>query len=58
MILYLIRVANHLRSPEQEHLMAAKDNDDAQREGADGDISLDMSHTAVKKMMGEAGETG
>jgi RNA polymerase primary sigma factor len=58
MILYLIRFANHLRSPEQEHLMAAKDNDDAKREGADGDISLDMSQTAVKKMIGEAREKG
>jgi RNA polymerase primary sigma factor len=58
MILYLIRFSNHLRSPEQEHLMAAKDNDDAKREGADGDISLDMSQTAVKKMIGEAREKG
>jgi len=39
-------------------LMAAKDNDDAKREGADGDISLDMSQTAVKKMIGEAREKG
>ena len=38
--------------------MAAKDNDDAKREGADGDISLDMSQTAVKKMIGEAREKG
>jgi RNA polymerase primary sigma factor len=58
MILQLIRFSNHLWSPEQEHLMAAKDNDDAKREGADGDISLDMSQTAVKKMIGEAREKG
>ena len=38
--------------------MAAKDNDDAKREGDDGDISLDMSQTAVKKMIGEAREKG
>jgi RNA polymerase primary sigma factor len=38
--------------------MAAKDNDDAKRESADGDISLDMSQTAVKKMIGEAREKG
>ena len=38
--------------------MAAKDNDDAKREGADGDISLDISQTAVKKMIGEAREKG
>jgi RNA polymerase primary sigma factor len=38
--------------------MAAKDNDDAKRDGADGDISLDMSQTAVKKMIGEAREKG
>jgi RNA polymerase primary sigma factor len=50
--------ANHLQSPEQEHSMAAKDNDDAKRDGADGDISLDMSQTAVKKMIGDAREKG
>lgn len=38
--------------------MAAKDNEDAKRDDADGDISLDMSQTAVKKMIGEAREKG
>ncbi|MFT6023115.1 MAG: RNA polymerase primary sigma factor [Ascidiaceihabitans sp.] len=38
--------------------MAAKDNDDAKREDADGDHSLDMSQAAVKKMIGEAREKG
>ena len=38
--------------------MAAKDNEDAKREGADGDISIDMSQAAVKKMIGEAREKG
>jgi RNA polymerase primary sigma factor len=38
--------------------MAAKDNDDAKRDVQDGDISLDMSQTAVKKMIGEAREKG
>jgi RNA polymerase primary sigma factor len=38
--------------------MAAKDNDDAKREDADGDISLDMSQAAVKKMIGDAREKG
>jgi RNA polymerase primary sigma factor len=38
--------------------MAAKDNDDAKRDDADGDISLDMSQAAVKKMIGDAREKG
>ena len=38
--------------------MAAKDNEDAKRDDADGDISLDMSQTAVKKMIGDAREKG
>ncbi|WP_390912787.1 RNA polymerase sigma factor RpoD [Pseudosulfitobacter sp. SM2401] len=38
--------------------MAAKDNDDAKREDADGDHSLDMSQAAIKKMIGEAREKG
>ncbi|SLN22602.1 RNA polymerase sigma factor RpoD [Pseudooctadecabacter jejudonensis] len=37
--------------------MAAKDNTD-QQDGADGDISLDMSQAAVKKMIMEARERG
>ena len=37
--------------------MAAKDNTDHQN-GADGDISIDMSQAAVKKMIGEARERG
>jgi len=38
--------------------MAAKDNTDHQRDGADGDISIDMSQAAVKKMISEARERG
>ncbi|MCX8228066.1 MAG: RNA polymerase sigma factor RpoD, partial [Sulfitobacter sp.] len=38
--------------------MAAKDNDDVKRDDADGDISLDMSQAAVKKMIGDAREKG
>ena len=38
--------------------MAAKDNDDRKDAEQDGDISLDMSQTAVKKMIGEARERG
>ncbi|MEL6959584.1 MAG: RNA polymerase sigma factor RpoD [Pseudomonadota bacterium] len=38
--------------------MAAKDNTDQQQDGADGDISLDMSQAAVKKMIMEARERG
>ncbi|MFT5784947.1 MAG: RNA polymerase primary sigma factor [Ascidiaceihabitans sp.] len=38
--------------------MAAKDNEDAKRDDADGDISLDMSQAAVKKMIGDAREKG
>ncbi len=37
--------------------MAAKDNTD-QQDGADGDISIDMSQAAVKKMIAEARERG
>jgi len=37
--------------------MAAKDNTD-QQDGADGDITLDMSQAAVKKMIMEARERG
>ncbi len=37
--------------------MAAKDNTD-QQNGADGDISIDMSQAAVKKMIAEARERG
>ena len=36
--------------------MAAKDNDDRKSDNSDGDISLDMSQAAVKKMIGEARE--
>ncbi|MEP1520824.1 RNA polymerase sigma factor RpoD [Ascidiaceihabitans sp.] len=38
--------------------MAAKDNDDAKRDGEDAEMSLDMSQAAVKKMIGEAREKG
>ena len=38
--------------------MAAKDNDDAKRDGDDAEMSLDMSQAAVKKMIGEAREKG
>ncbi|TNF58877.1 MAG: RNA polymerase sigma factor RpoD [Rhodobacteraceae bacterium] len=38
--------------------MAAKDNDDAKTDDQDTDISLDMSQTAVKKMIAEARERG
>src|SRR6056297_2668133 len=38
--------------------MAAKDNDDAKTEDRDEDMSLDMSQTAVKKMISEARERG
>ncbi|MFK7755005.1 MAG: RNA polymerase sigma factor region1.1 domain-containing protein, partial [Sedimentitalea sp.] len=38
--------------------MAAKDNDDRKPDDQDAEISLDMSQTAVKKMIGEAREKG
>ncbi|MDU9003507.1 RNA polymerase sigma factor RpoD [Sedimentitalea todarodis] len=38
--------------------MAAKDNDDRKSDDQDGEMSLDMSQTAVKKMIGEAREKG
>ena len=38
--------------------MAAKDNDDAKTEDQDQDVMLDMSQTAVKKMIAEAREKG
>ena len=38
--------------------MAAKDNDDQKTEDQDGEISLDMSQAAVKKMIAEAREKG
>ncbi|MCG3268872.1 RNA polymerase sigma factor RpoD [Yoonia sp. I 8.24] len=38
--------------------MAAKDNDDRKNADQDGDISLDMSQTAVKKMIADARERG
>ncbi|SLN47008.1 RNA polymerase sigma factor RpoD [Roseisalinus antarcticus] len=38
--------------------MAAKDTDDRKDEDQDGDLSLDMSQTAVKKMIAEARERG
>jgi RNA polymerase primary sigma factor len=38
--------------------MAAKDNDDPKDDDQDGDMSLDMSQTAVKKMIAEARERG
>ncbi|MFZ5962156.1 RNA polymerase sigma factor RpoD [Thalassococcus sp. BH17M4-6] len=38
--------------------MAAKDNDDAKPEVQDDEASLDMSQTAVKKMIAEAREKG
>ena len=38
--------------------MAAKDNDDRKNDDQDDDVSLDMSQTAVKKMIAEARERG
>ncbi|MEM6825654.1 MAG: RNA polymerase sigma factor region1.1 domain-containing protein, partial [Pseudomonadota bacterium] len=39
--------------------MAAKDtNEDAKQDGADGDVMLDMSQAAVKRMIAEARERG
>ncbi|MEL7152970.1 MAG: RNA polymerase sigma factor region1.1 domain-containing protein, partial [Pseudomonadota bacterium] len=38
--------------------MAAKDNEDAKTEDQEAEISLDMSQTAVKKMIGDAREKG
>ena len=38
--------------------MAAKDNDDRKDDDQDGDISLDMSQAAVKKMIADARERG
>ena len=38
--------------------MAAKDNDDRKQDDQEPEISLDMSQTAVKKMIGEARERG
>ena len=38
--------------------MAAKDNDDSKNNDQDGDISLDMSQAAVKKMIADARERG
>ncbi|WP_084862664.1 RNA polymerase sigma factor RpoD [Salibaculum halophilum] len=38
--------------------MAAKDTEDRSETGADGDIAIDMSQTAVKKMIAEAKDRG
>ena len=38
--------------------MAAKDTDDQKTEDQDGEMSLDMSQAAVKKMIAEAREKG
>ncbi|MGL6210348.1 MAG: RNA polymerase sigma factor RpoD [Paracoccaceae bacterium] len=38
--------------------MAAKDTDDSKPEGDEADVSLDMSQTAVKKMIADARERG
>ena len=38
--------------------MAAKDNDDRKQDDQDGEVMLDMSQTAVKKMIAEARERG
>ena len=38
--------------------MAAKDTDDTKTEERDDEISLDMSQTAVKKMIAEARDRG
>ena len=38
--------------------MAAKDNEDAQKQEQEEDVSLDMSQAAVKKMIAEARERG
>ncbi|MBR9762187.1 MAG: hypothetical protein GYB53_01260, partial [Rhodobacteraceae bacterium] len=38
--------------------MAAKDNDDAQMDEQEAEVSLDMSQAQVKKMIAEARERG
>ena len=38
--------------------MAAKDNDDQKSDDQDAELSLDLSQTAVKKMIAEARERG
>ena len=38
--------------------MAAKDNDDQKPDDQDAEISLDLSQTAIKKMIAEAREKG
>ncbi len=42
----------------QELTMAAKDNEDRKTDEQDADLSLDMSQSAVKKMIAEARERG
>jgi RNA polymerase primary sigma factor len=42
----------------QEHFMAAKDTDDTPQDDQDSEVSLDMSQTAVKKMIADARERG
>jgi RNA polymerase primary sigma factor len=44
--------------PLQENRMAAKDNTDRKAEDQSEETTLDMSQTAVKKMIGEARERG
>ncbi len=38
--------------------MASKDNDDGKPEGAEAEVSLDLSHAAVKRMIADAKERG
>ena len=38
--------------------MAAKDNDERKQDDQEGDVVLDMSQAAVKKMIAEAREKG
>jgi RNA polymerase primary sigma factor len=54
----MIRNTRITSTPQQEQLMAAKDNDDRKSDDQDAEISLDMSQAAVKKMIAEAREKG
>tara|TARA_B110000467_G_scaffold162739_1_gene186786 strand:- start:131 stop:2155 length:2025 start_codon:yes stop_codon:yes gene_type:complete len=53
----MLRVKRIVR-PLQENRMAAKDNTDRKAEDQSEETTLDMSQTAVKKMIGEARERG
>jgi hypothetical protein len=47
-----------IRAQHERILPMAKDTDDRKTEGEEADIGLDMSQTAVKKMIAEAGHVG